>query len=47
MTRQLAFTPTDPLVSKQWYLTQSRFYESWVTLPAFEPIPVAGLTTNA
>jgi len=39
--RQLAFTPTDPLVSKQWYLTQSRFYESWLTLPAFEPIPVA------
>jgi len=39
--RQLAFTPTDPLVAKQWYLTQSRFYESWVTLPAFEPIPVA------
>jgi len=31
----------DPLVSSQWYLTQSRFYESWVTLPAFEPIPVA------
>ena len=41
VTRQLAFTPTDPLVSKQWYLTQSRFYESWLTLPAFEPIPVA------
>ena len=40
-TRRLAFTPTDPLVSKQWYLAQSRFYESWVTLPAFEPIPVA------
>ena len=39
--RRLAFTPTDPLVSKQWYLTQSRFYESWLTLPAFEPIPVA------
>jgi len=41
MKRHLAFTPTDPLVSKQWYLTQSRFYESWLTLPAFEPIPVA------
>jgi subtilisin family serine protease len=41
VTRQLAFTPTDPLVSKQWYIAQSRFYESWVTLPAFEPIPVA------
>ena len=39
--RQLAFTPKDPLVSKQWYLTQSRFYESWLTLPAFESIPVA------
>ncbi len=41
LTRRLAFTPTDPLVSKQWYLTQSRFYESWLTLPAFERIPVA------
>ncbi|MDH5281083.1 MAG: S8 family serine peptidase [Thermoleophilia bacterium] len=41
VTRRLALTPTDPLVSKQWYLTQSGFYASWLTLPAFEPIPVA------
>ena len=41
VSRHLAFTPTDPLVSKQWYLTQSRFYEPWITLPAFEPVPVA------
>ena len=41
VTRRLAFTPTDPLVSKQWYLGYSGFYESWVTLPSFEPIPVA------
>ncbi len=41
VTRHLAFTPTDPLVSKQWYLTYSGFYAPWVTLPAFEPIPVA------
>lgn len=27
VTRHLALTPTDPLVSRQWYLTQSRFYE--------------------
>jgi hypothetical protein len=40
-SRHLAFTPTDPLASNQWYLTQSRFYESWVTLPAFESVPVA------
>ncbi len=40
-SRRLAFTPTDPLVSRQWYLTQSRFYEPWLTLPALERIPVA------
>jgi subtilisin family serine protease len=41
VTRHLAFTPTDPLASKQWYLSYSGFYAPWVTLPAFEPIPVA------
>jgi subtilisin family serine protease len=41
VTRQLAFTPTDPLASKQWYLTYSGFYSSWITLPQFERIPVA------
>ena len=41
LTRHLAFTPSDPLVSKQWYLSYSGFYSSWITLPAFEPIPVA------
>jgi len=40
-TRRLALTPTDPLVAKQWYLTQSRFYEPWLTLPALEPVTVA------
>jgi len=40
-SRRLAFTPSDPLVSRQWYLTQSRFYESWLTLPALERVPVA------
>jgi subtilisin family serine protease len=40
-SRRLALTPTDPFVSRQWYLAQSRFYESWLTYPAFESIPVA------
>jgi subtilisin family serine protease len=40
-SRRLALTPTDPFVSRQWYLTQSRFYESWLTYPAFESVPVA------
>jgi subtilisin family serine protease len=41
LTRRLALTPTDPLASRQWYLTQSRFYETWLTLPALEQVPVA------
>ncbi len=39
--RHLAYTPTDPFASRQRYLTLSRFYEPWLTLPAFEAIPVA------
>jgi subtilisin family serine protease len=41
VSRRLALTPTDPLVSRQWYLTQSRFYEPWLTLPALDRVPVA------
>jgi hypothetical protein len=41
VTRRLAYTPSDPLVTKQWYLGFSKFYSPWVTLPSFEPIPVA------
>jgi subtilisin family serine protease len=41
ISRHLAYVPSDPLVQKQWYLAQSRFYEPWLTLPAFEPVPVA------
>jgi len=41
VTRQLAYTPSDPLTAKQWYLTYSGFYSSWITLPSFESIPVA------
>ncbi|HYI74578.1 MAG TPA: S8 family serine peptidase [Gaiellaceae bacterium] len=41
VTRRLAFTPSDPLASKQWYLGYSGFYSPWITLPSFEPIPVA------
>jgi hypothetical protein len=41
ISRHLAYVPSDPLVQKQWYLAQSRFYEPWLTLPSFEPVPVA------
>ena len=40
-SRRLALTPTDPFVTRQWYLAQSHFYESWLTYPAFESVPVA------
>jgi subtilisin family serine protease len=40
-TRRLALTPTDPLVSRQWYLAHSGFYQSWLTLPALETVTVA------
>ncbi len=40
-SRRLAFTPTDPLASKQWYIAKSRFYESWPTLPPLFGVPVA------
>jgi subtilisin family serine protease len=39
--RRLALTPTDPLVSRQWYLPHSGFYQSWLTLPALETVTVA------
>jgi Subtilase family len=41
VTRRLALTPTDPLVTKQWYLTHSRFYEPWLTMPLLAPVTVA------
>ena len=40
-TRRLAMTPTDPLAARQWYLTKSRFYETWTSLPPLVPVPVA------
>jgi subtilisin family serine protease len=33
--RRTAFTPNDPLVPRQWYLTQNRAYDAWPEQPAF------------
>lgn len=46
-SRRLALTPTDPFVARQWYLIQSRFFESWLTYPAFESVPVAVIDSGA
>ena len=41
VTRRLAYVPSDPLASRQWYIDYSGFYSPWITLPALEPVPVA------
>ena len=39
--RRLAFAPTDPLASRQWYLQQTRAFDSWVEPPPLPPVRVA------
>ncbi len=41
ITRRLALTPSDPLAPRQWYLTESRFYETLPALPSLVHVPVA------
>ena len=37
----LAFTPNDPLASRQWYLTQDRVFNAFDVLPLLKPVRVA------
>ncbi|MGH3103129.1 MAG: S8 family peptidase, partial [Gaiellaceae bacterium] len=39
--RRLAFTPTDPLAARQWYLEQTRAFDTWAELPPLAPVRVA------
>jgi subtilisin family serine protease len=39
--RTLAFTPTDPLASKQWYLQQDHAFDTWPDVPVLAPVSVA------
>jgi subtilisin family serine protease len=39
--RRVAFTPTDPLVPKQWYLPQDRAFDFWSEPPILPPVKVA------
>jgi len=39
--RRLAFTPTDPLASRQWYLQQDHAFDTWIDVPALAPVSVA------
>ncbi|MDX6410697.1 MAG: serine protease, partial [Gaiellaceae bacterium] len=39
--RRVAFTPTDPLAPKQWYLQQDHAFDAWADVPPLAPVPVA------
>jgi subtilisin family serine protease len=39
--RRPAFTPNDPLLSKQWYVAENRAYDAWDSLPQLLAVPVA------
>jgi subtilisin family serine protease len=39
--RRVAFTPTDPLAAKQWYLPQDRAFDFWLEPPILPSVRVA------
>jgi subtilisin family serine protease len=39
--RRVSFVPNDPLVTKQWYLSQNRAYDAWAELPPLAGVRVA------
>jgi subtilisin family serine protease len=39
--RRVAFTPTDPLAAKQWYLQQDRAFDFWSEPPFLSPVKIA------
>ena len=45
-TRRLAFTPNDPLISRQWYLGRIHAFDAWAQLPALSSVRVAVLDSG-
>jgi subtilisin family serine protease len=39
--RRIAFTPTDPLAARQWYVQQDRAFDFWPDAPVFPAVKVA------
>ena len=44
--RRLAFVPNDPLVGRQWYLSQIRAFDAWPQLPLLPGVRVAVLDSG-
>ena len=45
-TRRLAFTPNDPLISRQWYLGRIHAFDAWTQLPTLANVRVAVLDSG-
>ena len=45
-TRRLAFTPNDPLLSRQWYLGRIHAFDAWTQLPTLANTRVAVLDSG-
>ncbi len=45
-TRRLAFTPNDPLISRQWYLGRIHAFDAWAQLPTLANVRVAVLDSG-
>ena len=45
-TRRLAFTPNDPLISRQWYLGRIHAFDAWSQLPTLASVRVAVLDSG-
>ena len=44
--RRLAFIPNDPLITRQWYLSQVRAFDAWQQQPALAGVRVAVLDSG-
>ena len=45
-TRRLAFTPNDPLISRQWYLSRIHAFDAWPQMPTLSSVRVAVLDSG-
>jgi len=45
-TRRIAFTPNDPLVSRQWYLGRIHAFDAWPQMPTLSGVRVAVLDSG-
>jgi subtilisin family serine protease len=45
-SRELSFTPNDPLAIRQWYLSRVHAFDAWPQVPSLEPVRVAVLDSG-